>query len=332
MSRKELAEGRAGRVSVGLLAAAARVVTVDNEAAVIDVVRCCTASQGRHRVDAALDSVTGALLDEARRAAQAHAERSAGGDDRHTRVSSDETTAELASLALAAANGAGVRSGGDRFLVQVECDLATLAGVLGLAFDPSVPVGLGSRAYWCASGRHLSDTELTTVVAEAGLQLLLTHDGAPVWLGNRVRLFNGHQRRAFGHRSARRCEFPGCDQSRFVHAHHVVEVADGGRTDLDNGVLLCGHHHRQLHRRGWRIVRSGSKLTFFEGDRCLGSSGPPGGKPVESPAGDGMVLPLVTALPEPADGIEPDTPLSEGRGERLTHWGMDILVSKLLAA
>jgi len=38
---------------------------------------------------------------------------------------------------------------------------------------------------------------------------------------------------------------------------HIIHWADGGPTSLDNGVLLCGHHHRQIHADehtdGWSI-------------------------------------------------------------------------------
>ncbi|HSV67701.1 MAG TPA: HNH endonuclease, partial [Mycobacteriales bacterium] len=29
--------------------------------------------------------------------------------------------------------------------------------------------------------------------------------------------------------------------------------ANGGRTDQNNGVLLCGHHHRAVHHNGWDV-------------------------------------------------------------------------------
>ena len=44
--------------------------------------------------------------------------------------------------------GAGVGDrGGERFAVQVVCDIAALAEALGIDIDANVPVGLGSRAY-----------------------------------------------------------------------------------------------------------------------------------------------------------------------------------------
>jgi hypothetical protein len=35
--------------------------------------------------------------------------------------------------------------------------------------------------------------------------------------------------------------------------HHIVHWVDGGATNQDNAVLLCGHHHRVLHRGEWQV-------------------------------------------------------------------------------
>ena len=45
-----------------------------------------------------------------------------------------------------------------------------------------------------------------------------------------------------------RCQFTGCHQTRHLKAHHLIHWADGGPTDLANAALLCGHHHRLIHR------------------------------------------------------------------------------------
>ncbi|WP_160312719.1 HNH endonuclease signature motif containing protein [Jiangella alkaliphila] len=50
------------------------------------------------------------------------------------------------------------------------------------------------------------------------------------------------------------CAFPGCSRpAAWTQAHHVKHWADGGATDLNNLVLLCGHHHRSVHHRGWTV-------------------------------------------------------------------------------
>ena len=39
----------------------------------------------------------------------------------------------------------------------------------------------------------------------------------------------------------------------FTNVHHIVPWKPGGRTDLDNLVLLCLHHHGLVHRKGWTM-------------------------------------------------------------------------------
>jgi predicted HNH restriction endonuclease len=49
----------------------------------------------------------------------------------------------------------------------------------------------------------------------------------------------------------------------FVHIHHVVSWAEGGRTDLDNLAMLCGTHHRRVHEDGWTVRgHPDRELTF----------------------------------------------------------------------
>ena len=40
---------------------------------------------------------------------------------------------------------------------------------------------------------------------------------------------------------------------RFCDVHHVDHWIDGGRTDVDRMVLLCGTHHREFHKVGYRM-------------------------------------------------------------------------------
>jgi hypothetical protein len=79
------------------------------------------------------------------------------------------------------------------------------------------------------------------------------------------------------------CRFPGCNRSRGVEAHHIIEVLDGGETVLENLVLLCAFHHHWIHAKGWEILTDGQGRFRFR----------PPGEPV-MPA----VLPLRTASAE----------------------------------
>ena len=53
----------------------------------------------------------------------------------------------------------------------------------------------------------------------------------------------------------RECIFPGCGARRFTQAHHFVWWERGGRTDLDNLVLVCSFHHKLVHEYGWAVKR-----------------------------------------------------------------------------
>ncbi len=50
------------------------------------------------------------------------------------------------------------------------------------------------------------------------------------------------------------CRFPGCRRQPIAcDAHHITHWVDGGRTALDNLVLLCRAHHTMLHTTGWQV-------------------------------------------------------------------------------
>ena len=80
-----------------------------------------------------------------------------------------------------------------------------------------------------------NDSRLVTVANEAG---------RAVDVGRRTRSIPPATRRALTTRDGC-CQFPGCERSRRVDAHHIVHWAHGGRTDLDNLVLChvgCNRH------------------------------------------------------------------------------------------
>lgn len=66
-------------------------------------------------------------------------------------------------------------------------------------------------------------------------------------LGRSARLYNKAQRKALVVRDGG-CRAEGCTvEASWCEAHHLVEWSRGGRSDLVNAVLLCGHHHRRIH-------------------------------------------------------------------------------------
>jgi hypothetical protein len=76
--------------------------------------------------------------------------------------------------------------------------------------------------------------------AGATIGVRRAHRDTPRWL-----------RKLLQHRD-RRCRFPGC-RRRIRHFHHITYWTNGGRTDSDNLIGLCWHHHHLVHEGGWHI-------------------------------------------------------------------------------
>lgn len=77
--------------------------------------------------------------------------------------------------------------------------------------------------------------------------------GQVLFSGREVRTATRAQRRAL-RAMYPTCAFDGCRAS-FDHCeiHHVVPWHQGGPTDLDNLVPLCGRHHHLVHEGRWQI-------------------------------------------------------------------------------
>lgn len=81
--------------------------------------------------------------------------------------------------------------------------------------------------------------------------------GRPLDVGRDQRLFTPRQRVAISIRDGG-CLWCGAEPSR-CEVHHILHwVRDRGRTDTDDGVLLCRNCHLRLHNQGWRIRRDGT--------------------------------------------------------------------------
>lgn len=44
------------------------------------------------------------------------------------------------------------------------------------------------------------------------------------------------------------CQWPNCNQRKFLNAHHILTWADnpGLRYNIDNGITLCKTHHQMI--------------------------------------------------------------------------------------
>jgi hypothetical protein len=91
------------------------------------------------------------------------------------------------------------------------------------------------------------------LACDANWQLVIDDaQGAPLGVGRRTRRIPAWLTRLIKARDEG-CRFPGCGRTRWTHAHHIAHWANGGPTDLDNLITLCGFHHRKLHNEGWEV-------------------------------------------------------------------------------
>ena len=109
-----------------------------------------------------------------------------------------------------------------------------------------------------ATGERLSATELRRLAcSQQILPAVLGGAGVPVDLGRAQRLFTPAQRDALAVMDGG-CVTPGCDRPpAWCEAHHGgLPFADGGKTNLGEGYLLCSAHHHDAHQHRWRFRRT----------------------------------------------------------------------------
>ncbi len=73
----------------------------------------------------------------------------------------------------------------------------------------------------------------------------------------------------------RGCRFPGCGTKAFTHAHHIRWWRHGGRTELENLLLICSFHHKLVHEYGWSVKRDRQGgISWFRPDGTRYRAGP----------------------------------------------------------
>ena len=146
--------------------------------------------------------------------------------------------------------------GGDATTVVVTIPLDTLMAELGAADllgSGTVPSDPDTDP--CA-GEVISAGQARRLACNAHLiPAVLGGDSEVLDLGRAQRLFTAAQRRALLLRD-RTCRAVGCDiPGTWAEAHHWIAWQFGGDTDLDNGVLLCAHHHHRAHDPAYLVER-----------------------------------------------------------------------------
>ncbi len=131
------------------------------------------------------------------------------------------------------------RTGGERYQVVVHVDGATLSGE-------------GDRGCALDDGPAVAPETARRLSCDSSLVRIVEQGGEALDVGRKTRTIPPSLRRALKARD-RGCRFPGCENHRFVDAHHVRHWSQGGATSIDNLMLLCRRHHRLVHEGGYAV-------------------------------------------------------------------------------
>ncbi|HEY0829626.1 MAG TPA: DUF222 domain-containing protein [Candidatus Dormibacteraeota bacterium] len=186
-----------------------------------------TAEDGCLLISGVLDPVGGAAV---RTALEPLARKSGLGDDRGLEQRYADALVELA-------------QGGRPANLQVTATVETLKGLAGAAageMEFSLP---------------LSSTTIERMACDCNVtRVLLSQESVVIDLGRTKRVISGPAMRALKSRDGH-CRWPGCERpASWCDGHHVLHWIRGGKTDLDNLVLLCHRHHWKVHEGGWQLV------------------------------------------------------------------------------
>jgi hypothetical protein len=131
--------------------------------------------------------------------------------------------------------------GGQRPHLSVIVEMATLAKQPGSA---------AAELEWA---QPIPTETARRLACDAAITPIVRSESNQPHAGTTTRVPAGSQRKALVVRD-RGCRFTGCDRPPdWTDAHHIQHWADGGKTEMDNLLLLCRRHHRMVHEEGWRL-------------------------------------------------------------------------------
>ena len=140
--------------------------------------------------------------------------------------------------------------GGNATTVLVTIDLEALRNGLGTAL-------IGDQPITASQARRLACTAKL-------IPAVLGGDSQPLDIGRADRFYKPWQRKAMA-LTQPTCRADGCDiPAVWCEAHHGgVPWAQGGGTDLADGILLCPFHHHRAHDHHYDLRRRpDGQVTF----------------------------------------------------------------------
>ena len=161
------------------------------------------------------------------------------------------TTEQIACDAFVQLLDAGARVDPDRLLIGSAAPVQVIVAATDLERGSGFALLEGQTASVSI------DTARRAACTGGTVAITIGRDGQPLNHGRARRLFSRAQRRAIAARDGG-CLF--CERPpSWTEAHHIVDWARGGPTDVADGVLLCRFHHLMVHNNGWRVIRRGGK-------------------------------------------------------------------------
>jgi hypothetical protein len=133
----------------------------------------------------------------------------------------------------------------DNYQVTIHVDHSALAGNEGRS---ALPI---------ESARKLCCDSHAVVLTE-------NDSGEPLNIGRKSRIIPTGLSRAVRARDRHTCTFPGCNNQRYLHCHHILHWSQGGETSLDNLMLLCTKHHTLVHEGGFTIDKDFNDNWYFK--------------------------------------------------------------------
>ncbi|WP_427915699.1 DUF222 domain-containing protein [Rhodococcus sp. KRD162] len=124
--------------------------------------------------------------------------------------------------------------------------------------------GDGTTVGWLPWMGPLSRTTSRQLACDCILTaIVMDETGNPINLARTMRTVTSRQKRALIARD-HGCAFPGCGTpAAWTEGHHIRHWADGGPTNLNNLVLLCGFHHRLIHHSDWEVFIADDNHPWF---------------------------------------------------------------------
>lgn len=179
-------------------------------------------------------------------------------DERSTEQLSLDVFVELIRIGARVDDGTllGDRKPAVRILVT-EADLEAPAGADGKRAGAAFFEGQ-TDAVSIATAERL-------ICTSGAVPIMFDGDGRVLNLGREQRLFSEKQRTAMAARDGG-CIACGAPPS-WTEAHHIDHwVEHRGRTDIDDGVLLCRFCHLNVHNNNWRIRRERGQYSLERPD------------------------------------------------------------------